>query len=356
MAKTVTLGMIAERVGVTKSTISDVLRNRVGKVKVSDRTREKIHKAVKELNYEPNVAARSLATGKTNSIGFLLSSSTTLGLANTYFASLMAGVQNSCKQRGYNCVVSSYDMSSLKNFVMPTKVRQRSVDGVVITGHVEDEVIQMIIDNGIPFALIGESTDFPLEGLLSVAQNLKNDWLNAFGYLYNLGHRHIGVGGIIRERGKRAFKKAIEEFKQKHPEDGVKFECYYNAESGMSAFDFAYEQAQGWAERKERPTAVVGHDQWCIGFLAGIKDSKFECPKDVSILSTCDTTLCQWYRPAITAFSLPLYESACEIADILIDTIEKECTWVQANQKASKLWNESELIERDSTSSVSAGS
>lgn len=354
MAKTVTLGMIAERVGVTKSTISDVLRNRVGKVKVSERTRERIHKAVEELNYEPNGAARALATGKTYSIGFLLSSTTTLGLANTYFASLMAGVQNSCKRRGYNCVVSSYDMSSIKSFVMPTKVRQRSIDGVVITGHVEDEVIQLFIDNGIPFALIGESTDFPLEGLLSVAQNLKADWVNAFEYLYDLGHRHIGVGGIIRPRGQRAFKRAVDEFNAKHPDTDVKFECYYNASSDKSAFDFAYDRAVEWADKKERPTAVIGHDQWCVGFLAGVKDSRFSCPEDVSVVSTCDTTLCQWYRPAITAFSLPLYESADQISDILIDIIEKKLTWVQANRKASKIWKQSKLIERGSCSPVSS--
>ena len=353
MAERVTLQVIADKVGVSKSTVSDVLRSRVGKVKISKTTKDKIFKVVKELDYEPNSAARTLITGKTYNIGFLLSSETTLGLANSYFASLMTGVQDSCKANGYNCLVSSYDMTTVKSFVMPAKLRRRNVDGLVLTGNIENEVLQTFIDSGLPFILVGENTDFPKEGILSVARDLVADWQVVFEHLYELGHRRIAVGGIATARGLRLFNHAVSYFKESHLYDNdLHFKCYVDISSQDDAFQMANKKAKEWLSSSNRPTAVVGHDQWCIGFMAGVIDGGGKCPDDLSVVCTCDTVLSQWCRPSLTSMSIPLVESGRAVTDLLIQYIEKKINWIDANLLAKDIWDGRHLIFRDSTGSA----
>jgi len=352
MAETVTLKTIADRVGVSKSTVSDVLRCRIGKIKVGEDTKNKIFKVARSLDYEPNAAARALITGRTYNVGFLLSCTTALGLANNYFATLMSGVQDACSQRGYDCIVSCYDMSSIKNFVMPSKLKRRKVDGVVITGYVEEEVLQTLIENGLPFILIGESTDFPLEGVLSVARDMKKDWLSVFEYLCKLGHRHITVGGA---RAKKEFDSLVEteeEFKQSFGAEKVKFTNFNDINPAAVPFQFAYRQAKEWLESSNGITAVVGHDQWCVGFLSGIVDGGKKCPEDISIVSTCDTILCQWSRPAISAISWDLHGGSKAATELLINYIEKKITLTDAHRQAAKIWENRKLLVRNSSEHV----
>lgn len=349
MAKAVTLSMIAEKVGVSKSTISDVLHNRKGKIKVSDQTRERIMQAVKSLNYEPNAFASALVTGKTYNIGFLLSSKTTLGLANPYFATLMSGVQSTCKQRGYNCMVSAYDLSSVSDFVVPTKLKRRSVDGIVIAGYVEDEVVQTFIDYDIPFVLVGESTDFLRMGILSVARDMVSDWKMIFEHLYQLGHKHIGVGGLFSQHSLELFDEAVGGFRSMHSADQIGFKGYNDLDHGRDAFRFGYDAAMQWASEGDRPSAVVGNDQWCIGFLSGAFDKGFKCPDDVSVVSSCDTSLCQWFRPSISAFALPLYDNGKAVAELIIDHVEGKSNWIEVNRRAAKVWQQGQLVLRNSS-------
>ena len=350
--KAITLKTIAHRVGVSKSTVSDVLRHRIGKIKVGEDTKNRIFKVAKDLDYEPNAAARALITGRTHNIGFLLSSTTSLGLANSYFASLMSGVQDACSQKNYNCMVSCYDMSSIKNFVMPSKLKRRKVDGVVISGYVEEEVLRTVIDCGLPFILVGESTDFSLDGVLSVARDMKEDWLSVFEHLYNLGHRHILVGGARARKKFDLLVEAEDEFKQSFNAKEVEFTNFSDINPAVDPFQFAYRQAKEWLKNDGGPTAVIGHDQWCVGFLSGIIDSGKKCPEDISIISTCDTILCQWSRPAISAISWDLYGGGKAATELLINYIEKKINLTDVRRQAAKIWENRKLLVRNSSGHV----
>ena len=246
-------------------------------------------------------------------------------------------------------------MTTVQSFVVPAKLRRRNVDGLVLTGNIENEVLQTFIDSGLPFILVGENTDFPKEGILAVARDLVDDWLVVFDYLYGLGHRKIAVGGIATLRGLRLFNRATDTFKKRHPEDkDIDFQCYVDIDSDSrdSAFELACKKADDWVSSSNRPTAVVGHDQWCTGFLAGVIDHGGKCPEDVSIICTCDTVLSQWCRPALTSMNIPLVESGAAVTNLLIQYIEKKINWIDANLQAKDIWKGRHLIFRDSAGPV----
>lgn len=137
--KRITINDIAELAGVAKSTVSEVIRgNPRGRVNV--KTKERIREVIARCGYVPSLAAQTLNTRKTRQLGYLVSSTATLGLANNFYAEVLAGIESVCNINHYHCVVGKYDFSpSVHEFVLDSTLRQRSVDALIIAGITPDE-------------------------------------------------------------------------------------------------------------------------------------------------------------------------------------------------------------------------
>lgn len=344
-----TLKHIAQLAGVSISTVSDVLRNRTGKVKVSDDTLSRILKIAQELDYQPNSAAHTLVTGRTYNIGFLLSQKATLGFANYYFGTYLSGVQEACKERGYACVVSAYDLSSLEDLIIPIKIRKKNIDGVIITGYVENKVLDVLLKYNIPFILMGQIVDFKRNEALVVSRDMISEWNTLFEYLRKTGCSHIGVADIDVESVQLLLKKAISLFTEKYNED-VKF-TVYKVPYSINQFKHAKEMAKTWLSKDTgaRECAIVSHDQWCVGFLSEVMNAGIKVPDELSVVSTCDTAYCQYYNPQVSALSIPLFESAKDATYLLADYIEGIISFDDANKKTHELRSVGELIVRNSS-------
>jgi len=342
----VTLQTIADMTGVSKSTVCDVLRKRQGKIQVPDATKQRIFEAVQRTGYQPRASAQALATGKSNQIGFLVSAKMTLGLANSMFATMMSGAQEACKRFDYACLVSAYDLSSVNQFVVPRNIRSRKVDGLVLCGYVEDQVLQKLVNTGTPFVLIGMSTDYPRDNILAAMIDVQDVWMRCFEGLYAMGHRHIGVGGVDSDHSMKLIKQVFDRFQSKHGD--VRFTSY-GINRDIDQFSYAYERSAGWVAAKDRPTAVTGHEHWCMGFLARIHDAGFNCPNDVSVVCTVESPYAQWMRPAMSALSPNVFAAADAATQVLIELLEEQITWSEAKRRTQGLWPKPELIYRAST-------
>lgn len=354
MAK-VTLRDIAAEVGVSLSTVSEAMRSPYGCSKrVGVETHEKILEAAKRLNYSPNASARALATGRSGNVGFFISSSSTLGIANHFFSTLLAGVQSTCEDRGYNCIVSVYDMESIDKFTMPTKIEMRAVDGIVIVGYIADKIAQKLIDSGIPFIVLAGKGDWTTSGFLEVKTDMFNKWFNSFKYLHSLGHRSFGVGAVSVESDRKVVRSAVDKLNLIcSNSDSVSLEVYECEEEYVEKFCFGAEIAKSWVVSKERPTAILGCDQFCVGFLGEALRCGVKCPSEVSVLSLCDSVLCERFYPKITRICEPLVDNASAATELILDLIEKKITWIEANRKSETIWQKGELIIGESTGPAS---
>lgn len=351
-----TIQDIANIAGVAKSTVSSVLSGRNSEIRVGERTRQRIMQIADEMNYTPQASARALSTGRTYQIGFLLSSKVTMGLANTYFSTIMVGVQNACQEQGYNCAVSTYDLSSVEHFVMPSKLRQRSVDGVVITGFVEAKIIEMFIERQIPFVMVGDATDFPRQGMLVVARDMVSNWANILRHVSDLGHRRIMVPGLEGERAEELVREGLARFRELNPTTTLDVTTSPVVAEDADKFQLAYGHGETWAaaDPATRPTAIVTHDQWCVAFISAVQRHGYSCPTDVSVISNSDTQLCQWFNPGITAVDMGLFECGHEAGELLIDQLEERSSLADAYRRAASSWTSGKLIVRGSTGVVPA--
>ena len=90
---------IARELGVSVVTVSKVLRNHSD---IGDETRQRVLKKMKELNYQPNFAARALVTGRTYTVGLVVPD-----LVHPFFAEVAKGLSSVLRKRGYSLILAS---------------------------------------------------------------------------------------------------------------------------------------------------------------------------------------------------------------------------------------------------------
>lgn len=209
--KKVSLKYIAEQLKVSTAVVSVVLNNGVGNIRVSETVREKIIALAEELNYRPNSLARGLKTGKTNTIGLLVSD-----ISNHYYSKLARSVEDMANSYGYNVIFCSSDDSVEKETNLIHLFRERKVDGIILSGtQQKPELIELLENEGYPLVLVDrdyKQSKVPFVGLGK--QNQKASY-QAIRHMIENGfkkialitaHTHLGPM-CLRERG---YKEALE--------------------------------------------------------------------------------------------------------------------------------------------------
>lgn len=150
MPNRVTLDHIARHVGVSKTLVSLVLNGKAQHYGISRQTCDRVFAAVKELNYRPNQTARSLRTGKTGTIGLVVSD-----ISNVFYAQLARQFEDLVATSGYSVIICSTDEDVEKEQHLITMLRNRQVDGLVVSSSQSDVGwLMSISDGGTPLVLI----------------------------------------------------------------------------------------------------------------------------------------------------------------------------------------------------------
>ncbi|MEW5845964.1 MAG: LacI family DNA-binding transcriptional regulator [Bacteroidota bacterium] len=150
MASRVTLDHIAQHIGVSKTLVSLVLNGKAQQYGISRQTCDRVFAAVKELNYRPNQTARSLRTGKTGTIGLVVSD-----ISNTFYAQLARQFEDLATANGYSVIICSTDEDVEKEQRLITMLRNRQVDGLVVSSSQSNaEWLMAVNDGGTPLVLI----------------------------------------------------------------------------------------------------------------------------------------------------------------------------------------------------------
>ena len=121
----VSLRTVAERVGLAPCSVSAVLNNTPASAGIPQRTKERVFRAAGELNYRPNLWARSLRTKRTRLIAAI-----TTDVGRGPVARVVAGVQRLLHRRGYLLALGAFDCASEWNTI-PAQLQQRGIEGVI---------------------------------------------------------------------------------------------------------------------------------------------------------------------------------------------------------------------------------
>lgn len=181
----VSLRDVAQRAGVSINTASGVLNARSGASRISEATRERVRRVADELGYHPNHLAGSLRSGKTSTLGMMLSS-----LSNPYFLSILQTTEKLAAEAGYHVLVDAVT-SDGPNAGDSGLLRGWPVDGVLLCTKDEHDVRTLLGPqaDGLPVVYLGYGGDFG--GEASVAFDLRDGARQAMRHLVERGCRRI---------------------------------------------------------------------------------------------------------------------------------------------------------------------
>ena len=247
--KKISLKDIAEAAGVSTALVSFVLNGKAEEYRVSPETSKRVFRIASELNYQPNQAAKSLRSGKTSTVGFVMSD-----IANPFFAQLARFLENYAAQSGYTVLFGSSDENADKMRRVVSSLINKGVDGLIIVPcENSEDYIRQLVRSNVPVVLFDRY--FPDINVSYVALNNFNATYTATKHLLGKGYASPAIVAYdmnlihMKERI-RGYKVAMEEaglkrqatviyLKQDSPRKSAEKLLPKALESGADAFIFA---------------------------------------------------------------------------------------------------------------------
>lgn len=308
----VTIKDVAKKANVSITTVSRVLNN---KPDVSDQTKEKIKKIIKELGYNQNDVARGLVLDKTYTIGLIIPD-----ISNPFFPKLAQGVENKAKELGYSVIFCDTNNKISEEIEAIELLKRKKIDGIILSLSLKNkEELKKLKEENFPVVQIDRQIpgfDYPIVTIDNVKSSYK-----ATKYLIQLGHTKIAhiTGDLDTKTGQdrlEGYKKALKEFNLFQKEEWI-LSGDYSLESGFN-------QMKNILNSKNLPTAIfAANDLMAIGAYNAIFNNNLKVPEDFSIIGHDDIEIASIIRPGLTTIEQPKYSLGKKTAEILIEEIEK---------------------------------
>lgn len=308
-----TLEDVAKMTGVSRSTVSRVIN---GDPNVSDATRQSVMEVVKKINFQPNLAARGLANGRTRVLGLVIPRGVNTIFTDPFFPLLIHGVSTACNANDYSVMLWLADPEYERRMVYQI-LYNGLVDGVVVASTLTDDpIIQALEEKGLPFILVGRHPTNDRVNYIDVDN--RSAARDAVLHLIRLGRRKIAtitgpqsmVSGLDRHQG------YIDALREK----GLPQRSELIIEG-----DFTDDGGYLCAQRllTHNFDAVFIHsDPMAAGALRAFQEAGRRVPEDIAIVSFDDLPIAGHTRPPLTAVHQPTQRMGLMAAEMLIDIID----------------------------------
>lgn len=329
---------IADKVGVSVTSVSLVLNNKESKI--SESTKEKILQTAKEMNYKPNMVAISLKQRRSKTIGLIVPD-----IRNSFFSSLARGIEERCRELDFTLILCNTSDRHKRDIEYINMLAAKNVDGVLYcmssdsNKEIFKESVSKLKANYIPFILVDRH--FDIKGVTSITLDHRKGGYLATKHLLELGHRKIacitgpsnltdaqdrvqGYVDALREYGLRKSKKLIKE-------------GHYNLTSGIDMTNELIEEGVDFS------AIFACNDLMAFGAYKALRDKGFSVPHDYSVMGYDDIFLSDIFEVPLSSIHQPVEELGNAATDRLVDIIDEKPS------STERVMLEPKLIVREST-------
>lgn len=330
MNQRITIEEVARLAGVSTATVSRVLsRPEV----VRNQTREQVMAAIAKLDYQPDAAARALASGRTHTVGCVIPT-----LDHAIFARSTQAMQTTLAQAGYQLLVASHEYDPVTEFELVRALQQRGVDALVLVGTDHAPRLWKALSAWRKPTLLTWSCD---PRLPSLGFDNEGAAQMAASHLLELGHRYIGVISGFTAHNDRAHsriagvRKSLTQAGLSLPANFVT-EQAFNLEGGRLGL-------RQLMRLSHKPTAIFcGNDLLAVGAMLEAERMGLNVPIDLSICGIDNLEISEAINPGLTTVSLPTQDLGRIAAQYMLSAISGEII-------AAKSLLPFELVVRGST-------
>lgn len=304
-----TIKSVAEHAGVSIASVSRVINGTVARGDTEDR----VWKAIKELDYQPNSAARALKVRRSEQICLSFDD-----LANPAYVLMTRGVGKSLSSTDYRLILSSA-FSSVDEIVKHLETMGRGfADGLIISPIYTDIRITNLLSRlQIPVVVVGT---------LPKGIEVDNVWVDsaagvstAVEHLKNTGRRRIGFlnGPIVTNPGKKrvtAYENALKTFSLSPVPGAIIQADAFSPEAG-------YDAMKNFENLSHLDSIVCANDQLAAGLMKYCDENQISIPDDVAIVGIDNTDLASLLRPTLTSIDLHAEHRGALAAQLMLDRL-----------------------------------
>lgn len=336
-----TLEDIAKKAGVSRSTVSRVVN---GSPYVSIDVRKRVQKVIQATGYQPNIAARSLASQRSNMIGLVLPRSVSSFFTDPFFPHLTQGIAYGCNNNDLTLSLFLVGNKEDEDKIYPRISRHGLLDGVLVqSGQADDILIEHLAKSSLPTVIIGRP--FAMEGINYIDVDNVRAAQNATNHLINLGYRQIAT--ITGSRGSTVTEDRLEGYKLAIRNAGREVKDTLIADGDFS-------ENSGYQAMKKllryHPDAVfAASDVTASGAMRAIFEAKLRVPDDVAVVGFDDLPLSAMTKVKLTTVRQPITRFGVKAVELLLDVI------ANGTKPARHIILDTELIVRESCGAFRTG-
>ena len=292
-----TIYQVAELAGVSLATVSRVMNKNSN---VSAKTRDKVQAAMDSLGYRPNSIAQSLASNRSNSVGFLVSE-----LTGPYYGPLMSGIEARLRTAEKHVIITAGHSDEAKEKDGIEFLISRRCDALILHAEaVSDEYLIELSQGSVPIVLINRY----IEAIKDRCINLNDEQGGyiAAKHMLDMGHQQLAyISGPLwksdasdRQSGhKRAISEAGLTFNEK-----LVYEGDYQETGGVEGIEHLLDLGI------EFTAVVCGNDEMASGAMATIRERGLNVPGDISVIGFDDTTFARYVYPKLSTIDYPVVD------------------------------------------------
>jgi LacI family transcriptional regulator len=329
-----TLEDIAEKAGVSRSTVSRVVNNHPS---VRQDVRERVLQVIRATGYHPNAAARTLASQRSWMIGLVVPRSVSFFFTDPYIPRLIQGIAQACNQSNYTLALFLVGTKEDEEKIFPRVSRRGQLDGIILqSGEIGEQLSERLIGSNIPVVIAGRPSHGDEVSYIDIDN--ADAAYNAVSHLYRLGRRRIATVrgpanttvGIDRLDG---YRRGLQE-RGLQPDAALIAEGDFSESGGYHAMR---QLLQG------KPDAVfAASDTMAVGAMRAAREAGLAIPEDVAFVGFDDIPLAALASPPLTTIRQPIHQFGVNAVEILTDLIENGI------QPARRVIMNTELVIRGS--------
>ncbi|UQZ32980.1 LacI family transcriptional regulator [Paenibacillus sp. PK3_47] len=313
--KKLTIEDVAQRAGVSKSTVSQFLNKRFKYM--SEATKNRIADVIEELNYQPNGLARSLKQNRTHMVGIIVAN-----IDYSLSIQCIRAIENELQRHGIQVIICNSDENADKENTYVETLVARQVDGLIIFPAGNDPAAYTrLLEAEYPLVLM----DRLVEGVTTRSLLLDNEMAvkTAVKELTRHGHEDIAILSLpLGEHAITPRKERMSGYKKAMEEAGVPLNDLYMRSVPREEISAALDEL---LRLPQPPTALLAANDLVLGeILKYANRHAIAIPGELSVIGIDDAEFARIYNPAITTIRQPAYEMGMQAAKIMLSLIEDQ--------------------------------
>ena len=346
----ITITQVAAEADVSTATAGRVLG---GYGYASEEVAARVQAAARKLGYKPNMLARSLVTGRSQTIGVVAAD-----IDNAFYARVLRGIGDVARSRGFGVILTNSDENLEREKEAVQLLLEKRVDGLIITPcDVQgSEHLRSLIAGGCPTVQIDRAAyDLAAD---SVTVDNRGSAREAVAHLLKAGHSRIGIIAELEQTEQGSLEAFVAQmahspvtaetlypswqrllgYLDAHREAGMPVQTQLIRRAGAYSADAAHHEAILLLEPRLRPTAVFAADgTMSHGLMQAVADLKIRVPDQLSIVCFDDLDWMTFVQPAITSVHQPVHRIGSMAAELLLARIAGDTSVPKHNVLEARL-------------------